>query len=182
MPNHEVGIHNRLYKNYLENNKILRSLALKEYFFDEEVLQIDENFNTKGRIDLKVYHNKDREIRREAYYTIELKRIDGKSHLNKEYVKSGIERFTSEKYECFFNIFGMIGFVVSPIDINNNVMKINEILQNDCTITTISPLQIEPFSSYAYKSKHKTLSGRTLETHHQFWDFSSIIAQKKKTP
>lgn len=178
IPNLEVEIHKRLYNDYLENNAILSRLNLKEYFFDFEVPIINPtDYTTPSRTDIKVYHNKDRETDRNAYYIIELKRIDGHMELNRYYITGGIQRFTSTQYPAFFGIFGMIGFVVRFINIPNNVDKINNLLSKDynAVINTQKPLTQSHSSNFWYESEHKDTSGKDLKGYHQFWDLNSII-------
>jgi len=180
IPNNEVEIHKRLYKDYLENDNILSKLGLKEYFFDYEVPQINENYKIKGRTDIKVYHNKDRENERNAFYIIELKRLDGGKHLNKEYIKEGIQRFTLGKYPSFLSLFGMIGFVVKEIDIDKNVKKINTLLETDYSKPeTVKYLQNDNFTNCSYQSEHKDSRDNNLKAFHQFWDFNEKINLNK---
>lgn len=176
IPNNEIEIHNRLYKDYLNNTSILSRFGIKEYFFDFEVPQLDENYKIIGRTDIKVYHNKDREINREAIYTIELKRIDGGMALNRKYIKEGIQRFTLGKYPSFFSIFGMLGFVVNQIDIDKNVKEINKLLETDYPQPkTINYLQPDFITNCSYQSEHKDLNDKNLKAYHQFWNFSKIV-------
>jgi len=176
IPNNEIEIHNRLYKDYLNKTSILSRFGIKEYFFDFEVPQLDENYKIIGRTDIKVYHNKDRELNRDAVYTIELKRIDGGMTLNREYIKEGIQRFTLGKYPSFFSIFGMLGFVVNQIDIDKNVTEINKLLGTDYyQPQTIKYLQPDFITNCSYQSEHKDLSDKNLTAYHQFWNFSKIV-------
>ncbi len=178
IPNDEVEIHTRLYNDYLENNEILSKLGLKNYFFDFEVSLINPiGYTTPSRTDIKVYHNKDRETDRKAYNIVELKRIDGKTRLNKYYITGGIQRFTSLQYPAFFGVFGMIAFVVKSININNNVTKINNLLNKNykADINTQKLLTQSHLSNSWYESAHKDTSGKDLKGYHQFWDISAII-------
>ena len=113
-------------KDYLRNWEFRKKYPpLENYQFDKETVE------DKGRADIRVlqvnpYKGDD------AYYVIECKRLDGKNKLNKEYISNGIARFcTEQKYPFYSNTAGMIGFVVSRMNIHENVDCINKLLQNE---------------------------------------------------
>jgi hypothetical protein len=145
---------------------------LANYHFDKET---SEN---KGRADIRILQVKDY-IDDDAYYIIECKRLNEKRKLNKEYISNGIARFTNEKkYQFYNNTAGMIGFVVSKINIRENVGFINHLLQNTFTeINTEKRLTKKEITSdfeYSYYSNHKV--GNTAKIiYHLMFDFSDNI-------
>jgi hypothetical protein len=125
--NNENKIRNELVNNYLNNNNIRNRIVLKNYYFQPEA----PNQNDTGRFDIKIISQQNTFIDTDAFYVIECKRLDGKSKLNREYISKGIKRFTTEqKYPFYENMAGMIGFVVSKMDIHENVGCINQLLKN----------------------------------------------------
>lgn len=85
-----------------------------------------------GRIDIRVMPVNPF-ISDDAYYILECKRLDAKrqtgtSGLNAEYISEGICRFVSEKYSSYYKVNGMIGFVIEPMDLQDNVASINTLL------------------------------------------------------
>jgi hypothetical protein len=74
----------------------------------------------------------------------------------------------------------MIGFVVSKMDIHQNVVCINQLLRNVFTeINTtkeLTPKQLAPDFEYSYYSQHKTDNAvKTL--YHLMFNFSDDINQ-----
>jgi hypothetical protein len=91
-------------------------------------------------------------------------------------------RFTNEKkYPFCENTAGMIGFVVSKIDIHENINCIKQLLQNTFTqINTEKELtekQIAPDFEYSYYSNHK-VGKFTKIIYHLMFDFSDNIRHK----
>lgn len=165
--NNENLIRNGLHKNYLENNQIREELQLTPYLFDTEVeLYNNDNDSVKGRTDIKVYNAIERTKNTDSYYIIECKRIDGTNELNKKYISNGINRFIeNEKYPSFKKVNGMIGFVVNPIDIEQNTKF-------------FSNLKFHQFINgfeYSYVSNHKTTNSKDITLYHLMLDFSSKI-------
>ncbi|GHT68727.1 hypothetical protein AGMMS50239_34400 [Bacteroidia bacterium] len=165
-----------LSKEYLKSIDFRKSNPpLDNYHFDKE---ISEN---QGRADIRVLQIKPYKDD-DAYYVIECKRLDnenqnGKTGLNGKYISNGIARFTNErKYQFFNNTAGMIGFIVSEMDICNNVYCINQLLQNIFTgINTEKELtkkQITPDFEYSYYSNHK-VGKSTKIIYHLMLDFSA---------
>ncbi|MDR0828984.1 MAG: hypothetical protein LBN95_02595 [Prevotellaceae bacterium] len=164
-----------LSKEYLKNIDFRKSNPpLDNYHFDKET---SEN---QGRADIRVLQIKPYKDD-DAYYVIECKRLDsenqnGKSGLNGEYISNGIARFVSGKYSMYNNTAGMIGFVVSKMDICVNVCCINKLLQNTFTeINTEKQLtkkQITPDFEYSYYSNHK-VGKSTKIIYHLMFNFSA---------
>lgn len=165
--NNENLIRNGLHKNYLENNQIREELQLTPYLFDTEVeLYNNDNDSVKGRTDIKVYNAIERTKNTDSYYIIECKRIDGTNELNKKYISNGINRFIeNEKYPSFKKVNGMLGFVVNPIDIEQNTKY-------------FSDLKFHQFINgfeYSYVSNHKTTNSKDIILYHLMLNFSSKI-------
>ncbi len=165
--NNENLIRNGLYKNYLENNLIREELNLTPYLFDTEVeLFNEDNDSVKGRTDIKVYNAIERTKNTSAYYIIECKRIDGSNELNKKYIENGINRFVeNEKYPSFKKVNGMIGFIVTPIDVDENTkyfsdLKFHQFINN---------------FKHSYISNHTTTNSNNLTLYHLMLDYSSKI-------
>lgn len=180
LPNNENKIRNELVNNYLMDNTIRAKINLTDYRFEREAPEK----NDEGRVDIKIVSHKDSFVDTDAYYVIECKRLDnnnqnGKTGLNGEYISNGIARFTSEKKYRFYNsTAGMIGFVVSKIDIHKNVTFINNLLQNIFTeINTEKALtykQIIPDFEYSYYSIHN-IDNTSKTIYHLMFDFSDNI-------
>jgi len=144
---------------YLKNTEIRQKTCFIEgYRFDQEV---DEG---RGRVDIKIISINDFENHK-AYFIIECKRLDGETPLNKDYIKHGIERFTTSYkstdsnpyYSSYYGVNGMIGFVVRKIDIDENINKIGDFFET-----------IE--NNKLYKSIHSS----NLVLYHLMMDFSII--------
>lgn len=165
--NNENLIRNGLHKNYLENNQIREELQLTPYLFDTEVeLYNNDNDSVKGRTDIKVYNAIERTKNTGSYYIIECKRIDGTNELNKKYILNGINRFIeNEKYPSFKKVNGMIGFIVNPIDIEQNTKYFSDLRFHQF---------INDFE-YSYISNHTTTNSNNLTLYHLMLDFSSKI-------
>ena len=183
LPDDENKIRNELVNNYLMDNIIRAKIGLTDYRFEREAPEK----NDEGRIDIKIVSRNDSFFNTDAYYAIECKRLDnnnqnGKTGLNGKYISNGIARFTSEKYQFHSNTAGMIGFVVSQMNIHENIGIINKLLQNTFTeVNTEKELtkkQINPDFEYSYYSCHKV--GKTTKIiYHLMFNFSSNIENGK---
>jgi hypothetical protein len=179
LPNDENQIRNELTFNYLNKNEVRKQIGIGKYLFEPE----SPTKNTSGRTDIKIISDRTFEDT-EAYYAIECKRLEnknpnGKTGLNGEYISNGIARFTTEeKYPFYKNTAGMIGFVVSEMDIYKNVCCINKLLRDTFTdISTeieLTPKQIVPDFEYSYYSLHK-IDNSTKTIYHLMLDFSNNI-------
>lgn len=184
--NDEKAIQLSLVNTYLKNDIIKEQIPpLSNYHFEAETIEKD------GRADIKIipvcpY------LGDKAYYIIECKRIDnnnlqGISGLNAEYIKNGICRFVTGYYSSYYKVNGMIGFVVSEIDIHeNSIIYINSLLNQELIndkkqivsanpIEEISRIELLPDFKYSYKSKHKTISNNEIILYHLMLDFSNHI-------
>ncbi len=106
---------------YLQNDSYKNNYTnvVRCYHVDTEVREGDH-----GRTDIRFLKVKDYEGQ-QVYYTIECKRLDGNSHLCKEYVENGIRRFTTGKYPTFLGCNAMLGFLVRTIDLAETINKVN---------------------------------------------------------
>ncbi len=179
--NHEERITAHIVENYLKDNSVVDSSF--PFAFETECR---ENFNPNtdtyaGRADIRV-SSRDCLFRKNPkdYYTIECKRIDGTSDLNKKYVTKGVTRFVVPpiKYESYHNKNIMFAYVVTKIDIKSNITKINTIHKRDLSkfiAKDISINQNQPNNScYLCESEYLSVSDN-LKLSHIFYDFSSIV-------
>ena len=165
-----------LSKKYLKREKFrMKYSSLANYQFDRETLE------NNGRADIRILsvnpYKGDN-----AYYIIECKRLDnnnqnGKTGLNGEYISKGIARFTNEKkYHFYKNTAGMIGFVVSKMDIHENIGFINQLLQNTFKqINTQKKMTYKPIIrdfEYSYYTTHKVGKSTNI-IYHLMFDFSN---------
>lgn len=175
--NDENKIRDALYLNYLNDNVVRGEIGLKDYYFDRETRED----NTKGRTDIRVlttYSFEDTS----AYYIIECKRLNstnvtGRTGLNAEYVNSGIVRFTSASYSSYYKTNGMIGFIIEPIKIDQNVIYIKQLIEGNTEIITLQNIShkriVENFD-YSYISIH-TIKSDKVVLYHLMLDFSNNI-------
>jgi len=177
--NNENEIRDILLLNYLKNREIKRKVKLTNYRFDREIMED----TTKGRVDIRILSKNDFEID-EAYYTIECKRLDnnktsGTSGLNGEYINEGIMRFITEYYSSYYNVNGMIGFVVEQMDIRTNIVNINNLLRKKFpdtnTETVLTALNFIKDFEYQYYSIHKNIKDKKIKLYHLMFDFSENI-------
>ncbi|MDR2286230.1 MAG: hypothetical protein LBE04_01950 [Prevotellaceae bacterium] len=175
LPNDENKIRNELINNYLNDNSVRNKIELKNHYFQPEA----PTKNDKGRFDIKIISQETTFSDTNAFYVIECKRLNGKTKFNNEYILNGIARFTNEmKYPFYNNTAGMIGFVVSKIDIHKNVDFINQLLQNTFiqinTEKKLTKKQINPCFEYSYYSCHK-VGISTKIIYHLMFDFSKKV-------
>lgn len=174
--NNENSIRDKILYDYLKKTKYKRRLELTDYLFDPE---LPEN---KGRIDIRIMPINPF-INDEAYYIIECKRLDTKNQngttgLNGKYISEGICRFVTSKYSNYYKTNGMIGFVVQPMNINNNINCINGLLNNQSfqanTIQNLQLRKIEDSFEYSYCSTHN-IGKEDIVIYHLMLDFSNNI-------
>jgi hypothetical protein len=176
--NDENEIRDRILRDYLNNDDIRKSIELTEFAFNPEVQEKD----SKGNVDIKIeIKNPLRSVA--PYYIIECKRLDGRnilgvSGLNGEYIKNGICRFADGKYSTHCGINGLIGFVVTELDIGANTEHINTLAKTKINCNMIREIQKEyfiPNFDYHYSSDHKDCKNNTFTLYHLMLDFSSNI-------
>ena len=156
---------------YLKNKKYANSIEpFKNYSIDAEVEEGD------GFLDLKITPRKPL-VDPMDYFSIECKRLDnktqrGKTGLNAQYVKEGINRYKEEKYTTYHGCNGMFGFVVADMDVLHNTRCINTFLKKAEWLKQANV--ISGFED-AYLSKHSTASGKQIVLYHLMFNFSNHI-------
>ena len=176
MPNHENKIRNILLEEYLDDDSQRTDFDMGDYrFFPETQEHYDGQGNYIGRADIRVMLKTDFE-KRNAYYLVECKRLDGSPNLNKEYVEEGVVRFVSRKYSAYYGKGMMLGFVVKKMNISKNVQEIED-LQNTSTepnthgkFTALDIRTSQEIYSCVYQ-----LQWGVLELRHIFVDFSGVV-------
>ena len=176
--NHEDKISNRLVEKYLDANFLgLRFVLQKPEHYDAET---DTYI---GRTDITV-GSSDWLANRDAYYIIECKRIDGKAHLNREYVSEGISRFVlppSPKYPAYYGRNIMLGYIVQAINVGENTDKIDK-LQHELlvgvTIGDMKHVRDDGTGFYRYHCLYEANGDYSVELAHLFYDFSDVMQAK----
>lgn len=179
IPNDENKIRNYLVEHYLDDNVWRRNNNMMMFRFDSET---PENYNDKlikyeGRVDIKIMNQIDSFSDRSAAYFVECKRLDGKKHLNDEYVKNGIKRFVvaPTRYSSFYRKNFMLGFLVVSMDLEKNIQKINEIQNKNKQINNLNQiLPVENEDSKTYDCIYM-VEDKKIELRHIFADFSNEI-------
>ncbi|MDR1895727.1 MAG: hypothetical protein LBR10_02935, partial [Prevotellaceae bacterium] len=89
---------------------------------------------------------------------------------------------TEKKYPFYNDTAGMIGFVVSKMDIHQNVVCINQLLRNVFaginTMKELTPKQLASDFEYSYYSQHK-MDDTTKILYHLMFDFAENIVQSE---
>lgn len=179
--NHEEKITAHIVENYLKNNCVVDSSF--PFAFETEC-KVNFNQITKsyaGRADIRV-SSTNALLRKDPndYYIIECKRIDGTANLNKKYVTEGIARFVVPpvKYESYHNKNIMFAYIVTKIDIKNNVIKIDSIQKRELSKFISKDIAINPNQTnngcYLCESEYGSVPDK-LKLSHIFYDFSSIV-------
>lgn len=175
-PNNENQIRSILLEEYLDDDEIRKDFDMLDYSFTPEVPEnYDDKGNYIGRADIRIKLKTDFE-RRNAYYIIECKRVNGTSELNKKYVKDGVARFITKKYSAYYGRNIMLGFVVKKLNISDNAKEI-ESIQNFWD----DEYMHGSFKFVSNKDKHERYSCKyhiesgELELSHIFAEFSDIM-------
>lgn len=175
MPNHENKIRNILLEEYLDVDNHRTVFGMGDYrFFPETQEHYNGQGNYIGRADIRVMLKTDFE-KRNAYYLVECKRLDGSDNLNKKYVGEGIARFVSQKYSAYYGKGIMLGFVVRQINISENVQEIED-LQNENADPNMHGKfeKLNRTSQEIYNCDYQLQEG-TLKLRHIFVDFSRVV-------
>jgi hypothetical protein len=176
LENNERKIQDALYINYLDDDDILEEMGLDNFRFNIEVPENYSGDSFIGRLDFKIYGINSFKKRNE-YYSVECKRIDGTGGLNNKYVTEGINRFISipPKYPLPLKAGAMLGFVVRNVDICSNFDSIHliqsELLNSECNVSDYSIL----LSDKMFENYYQFSSGENIKMYHCFWNFSEII-------
>jgi len=178
--NQEEKIRDLFYDDYLNND---------DYRYSHDILNrfdfTAESKEKTGYLDIRA-KSINPYISTKAYYCIECKRLDGKSHLNAEYIKNGICRYVIDYYSTYFDKNAMFGFVVEQIDIDKNTENINGLLSYDyinqqgVTVNAKAKKSIQHFNfandyPYSYISTHTHASGKEIVLYHLMFDFSNNV-------
>lgn len=184
--NDENAIRDVLVRRYLKNRTFKQRFKLGRFLFDPESVE------TNGRPDIRVFSPRGTFLDDEQYYLIECKRLDNLqtssvSGLNAKYIANGVFRFVSGRYPCRFRANFMIGFLVVPMDIDDNVQCINSLFgkhlkddkNHDVVVYARQELRqtkgvIRDFE-YLYTSVHKQNAGSEFMLYHLMFDFSKSI-------
>ena len=173
--NSENRITNRLFHDYLEKEHVHQLFHFQ--------LQSPENYNPetdlyRGVGDIRVVPWNMLTVPK-ACFLIECKRIDGSPPLNREYIKEGVQRFIEEspKYKSYFGRSIMLGYVVSSIDIPENVLEIDKRLAELVDGVSVGNLVLVRHNSdwYVYSSESTSGGGVSIILDHLFFDFSGAI-------
>ena len=173
-PNDENQMRSILLVEYLSNDEIRKLYGMLDYDFIPEVPEnYDGNGEFIGRTDIRIKLKTDFD-KRDAYYIVECKRIDGTSNLNKKYLNDGVIRFITKKYSSYYKKNIMLGFVVRKIDIHDNVKKIENIQNSGDNFNMYGEFLTINEENNIYDCIYKTDNG-DLEIRHIFADFSRIM-------
>jgi len=175
--NNETTIRDHLFCNYLNNDEIMRNMDFDNFRFFAETPENYFNSKPQGRTDLQVFSINEFS-HRNRYFIIECKRIDGNLTLNREYIDKGIRRFVGEspKYKSYYKMNCMLGFVVRCIDVENNVEKINILLQTEYTDIHVQDYLHAGVVPNTYISSHNSKENGLIVLTHAFVNCSSLIA------
>lgn len=175
LPNDENKIRSIILENYLDNDDVRKINRMSSYRFMPENMENYTGTGTYlGRTDIRITLSSDFK-KKNAYYIVECKRIDGSNSLNQKYVEEGVRRFVRKKYSSYYGKNIMFGFVVKKVNISQNTKEIEDI-QNASTDSFLhGKIKIIGTSGISehYKCTYKIASGE-LELRHVFADFSSL--------
>lgn len=176
LPNDENRIRSIILEEYLDKDEVRKNNRMTSYRFTPENMENYSGVGTYiGRTDIRITLTSDFK-KKNAYYIVECKRIDGLDPLNKKYVEEGVGRFVRKKYSSYYGRNLMFGFVIKKVNISQNTKKIEDI-QNASTDSLLhGDIKIIGTSGVSehYKCTYKIASGE-LELRHIFADFSSVI-------
>ena len=182
-PNDEDFITAKLYEDFLDDDKFRHQFNLTDYTFELEPAAI-KNYKQVGYKDIQVRVNNRIPYfeSTKSAYVIECKRLDGlaKNGLNKKYIKNGIKRFVDELYteQNLHKKSAMLGYIVAPMDIDQNIAYINDLIDTMPNLNTIQKLILYDFETtfkHSYHSKHMSIYGRNIDIYHLMLDLSSKI-------
>lgn len=170
LPNNENTIRNEFGKYFSDQSYKVTCTTAKDYYYDYEVsLQ-----KTAGRVDMRFLSPNCFGVQ-DYFFGIECKRLDGKRHLSKEYVVNGIRRFTTGKYPSYLGCNAMLGFIVSPIDLNKTAGYVNENLAVEEYLKQVGT----PTAETAGFESHHT-STHQLVLYHLWMSFAGLIVDESK--
>lgn len=186
LTNDEGAITYRLIEYYLNNDDFRRKHHLDTImmrFQPEYPINFQQSKNNYiGRLDMQVI-NVDYFRNTECYGNIECKRLDGGSHLNREYVKEGIERFVGEitgvmKYPRHIGADMMLGYFVAALDAEETIKQINTYLKRKMpgkVQKEITFQKVKKDEWYYCESSLVCLDDDKRDINHLFYYFDKII-------
>lgn len=165
LPNDENKIRDEFSLYFEDSTFKATTTTAKNYHYDPEAWLP----KTAGRVDMR-FLSPDCYGAQDEFIAIECKRLDGKSHLSKEYVDNGIRRYTGGKYPSLLGCNAMLGFVVCTIDLLKTVDQINKHLAPSeylraANIIMAGTLELE--------SQH--VKPYAFVLHHLWMDFSGLV-------
>jgi len=171
VPNKENKIRDVLVDDYLNKN-------INDYTFKKE------KKNKLGRVDIFIQETftEDKPMFIIECKILNNKNIDGIEGLNAKYIKNGIQRFLTEHYflENNFKTNAMIGFVVSNLNITDNIISINKLTAKLFNNLVVVKQKILLESDNLYKSLYATCNNKEFTIYHQMMDFSLNLEISKK--
>ena len=165
LPNDENKIRDEFSRYFESQTYKVTTTTAKDYYYDPEVWLP----NTAGRVDMR-FLSLNRYVVQNEFFAIECNRLDGKSHLSKEYIDNGIRRFTDGKYPSLLGCNAMLGFVVCTIDLLQTVGQINSHLEPSEYLKTAGKTVSE---TVWLESQHSKLHRFVL--YHLWMDFSRLV-------
>jgi len=180
--NDENKIKNHLLECYLDDDQMRKESKMEMFRFIPEIPEGYSSINSiyKGRVDVKIIHQKESFGNRKAAYFIECKRVDGRKTLNRLYVEEGISRFVTDPphYYSHYRRNFMLGFVVENIDIHKNIERIESIQAENPSITCVRQFTQVNLSPNHYDSYY-LLRDTSIQLRHIFADFSFNLVKKR---
>jgi len=166
VPKNENKIRDILMDNYLTKR-------VEAYRFKKE------EGNNLGRVDIYIVETMNDD---KPEFIIECKLLDNKklqgiTGKNSAYIKDGIQRFLTEHYFSYNNLYtnAMIGFIIEKIDIVSNIENLN-ILSDKCFNNSFDIHQkIELLDNNIYQSIYRTINNKEFIVYHLMMDFSKKI-------
>jgi hypothetical protein len=176
--NHENKISNRLVEQYLNAHLLyLRFILEKPEHYD------DTTDTYEGRTDITVV-SLDWFKNRNAYYTIECKRLDGSKNLNRKYVSDGISRFVISPVPKYYSFYGrniMLGYIIQAINVRENAAKIDKLQHEMLINVTIDEMKLvcdDGKCFNRYKCSYQADGDLNIDLTHLFYDFSDVMREK----
>lgn len=176
--NDENIIRNVLLNETLDNDYYREKNEMLQFRFEPECQEgyNSESATYEGRTDIKILLQPDSFKKRQAYYTVECKRINGTKDLNEKYIDKGVYRFITEKYPSYYGKNFMLGFVVKHINIRTNANTI-ELYQNNKEDSRLhGKFQLIKSSHLLCEYEcNYDLDRKQLLLNHIFFNFSEIV-------
>ena len=191
--------HNEI-EDYLRNDlvhnleKFKRKFNLNFFLIQAGVEKLKQNV-TVGIVDIQFSYSSATALER-PIYIFECKRLNKYSQYLNGYIKEGMNRFITRKYDTGDDIpyAGMIAFIEVDLnkksngfkDINGIVLDIKNLIKSDKTLNLLGEFAEYPLYDYHYKeistfeysylSKHKCQGDNVvINIHHLFLDYYDIL-------